>query len=197
MAVRDRGSRVRVRSNRRWPSIRRPRSVKIMIALTAIARGKSRAMIACVAIRPALTAPGPPRIEGISATPRPFTRMKTQPAKMPGAASGRMTSTKVRQRLAPRSWQTSKMYFGTASIARKPAKTMKGRNESTSPMITPVGVNRMEVIGSEMRPMSWRNVLTRPFRPSTGRSMKVRITSETMKGRMKSRMTRCCATTGT
>ena len=86
------------------------------------------------------------------------------------------------------------MYFGTASIARNPAKTIKGRNDRTSPIITPVGENKSDVIGSEMSPTSCNTVLIKPLRPSTGRSMKVRITSETMNGRMKSRMTRCCAT---
>src|SRR6056297_637205 len=190
------GSRIEARSNRRCPSASSPISVSVMIAETAMASGKSRAMIACVAMRPALTAPGPPRVLGISATPRPLTRMKTVPAKTPGAASGRITSLNTRHRGAPMSAQTSNTWRGAASIARKPQNTMKGRKLSTSPMTTPVGVKRIEVIGSEITPNSISVELTRPFRPRTGRSMKVRTISETMKGRMKSSITRCCAISG-
>jgi hypothetical protein len=53
------------------------------------------------------------------------------------------------------------------------------------------------VIGSSMIPRSISVVLTRPLRCSTGRNAKIRMISETMNGRMNSRITRCCATCGT
>ena len=69
------------------PIYKRPIKVNIIIALTAIAKGKSSAIIACVAIRPAFTEPGPPRMVGIKAIPIPLTNIKTLPANKPGAAS--------------------------------------------------------------------------------------------------------------
>ena len=56
-----------------------------MMALIAIASGKSMATIAWLTINPALTAPGPPRRIGTSAPPTELTNMNTLPAKMPGA----------------------------------------------------------------------------------------------------------------
>ena len=66
--------------------------MNIIIALTAIANGKSRAIIACVAIKPAFTEPGPPNIVGIKAMPIPLTKIKTLPANKPGAAKGKNIS---------------------------------------------------------------------------------------------------------
>ena len=89
------GDNIFVISKIRCPIINKPISVTVMIALIAIASGISNATIACVAIRPAFTAPGLPRILGISATPRPLMKIKTLPAKIPGAARGTTTSLKT------------------------------------------------------------------------------------------------------
>ena len=82
-------------------------------------------------------------------------------------------------------------------MARKPAKTMKGKNESTTPMIIPRGVYRITEMGSSTMPRFINTPLIRPVRPSTGRSENVRINSEIMNGRMKSRITACRARRGT
>ena len=79
------------------------------MALTAIARGKSNAIIAWVAIKPALTDPGPPKIVGIKAMPIPFTKIKTLPANKPGAAKGNKMSLNILLLLTPKSEQTSKI----------------------------------------------------------------------------------------
>ena len=47
-------------------------------------------------------------------------------------------------------------------MAKKPANTMNGRNDSTSPMTTPSGENRIAVMGSSISLMSIRNVFNKP-----------------------------------
>ena len=63
-------------------------------------------------------------------------------------------------------------------------------------VITPMGENRMMVMGSEITPTSISNPFTMPLRPSTGRRANTRTSSEIMNGRINSRITRCCATWG-
>ena len=82
-------------------------------------------------------------------------------------------------------------------MARKPAKTMNGKNESTSPITTPRGENKIMVMGSSINPIFIRNVFNSPYRPRIGRIAKTRTNSEIIKGRINSRITRCCATFGT
>ena len=47
-------------------------------------------------------------------------------------------------------------------MARKPANTMNGKNDTTSPITTPRGENRITVMGSSISPMSIRNELNKP-----------------------------------
>ena len=56
--------------------------------------------------------------------------------------------------------------------------------------------NRMTVIGSEMMPISIKNVFITPLRPRTGRNAKTRTSSEIMNGKIKSSTTRCCKAAG-
>ena len=81
-----------------------------------------------------------------------------------------------------------------ASRAKKVEKIINGRNDTISPITTPVGVNTKTEKGVSIKLISIRKELTTPFLDKIGLRAKILIISETINGRINNSITLCCAT---
>jgi len=81
-----------------------------------------------------------------------------------------------------------------ASRAKNVEKIINGKNETISPITTPVGVKTKIEKGLSIMFMSIRKELTTPFLDKIGLNAKILMISDTIKGRIKSNITLCWAT---